>query len=423
MEHVFPEVFDVTGGTAAPNAGSVLVNNSDGTLSWTTTTSPFDWQQSVIDRDLVTDPVSPTDGDRYIIAGVGGLWSTFTINDIVEWDGTEWDNYTPTEGSVTWLEDENIFVMYDGASWENFATGIGSISDLDDVTVTTLGDNEVLLSASGVWINQTFAEADIATQTTVGGVVTVHSDVTNAGSGIIISDAERTALHPAVTTLTHTALTGKNDEADIKHLTDSEQSALHAIFAPAAVTAHSDVSDAGSGAIITTAERDAIDLLNVDGLIGSTYVEYVSAQDAVRLEDTNVDVGAEGVTDAGTGTEDIWFSLDPPDFLKRLKITQSKTLTMTSVTLYLHTLFTNSYITQWWIYRIRWNSTGQTVNTSSTDIENGTTGATTSVLGSSYSSNTWDAGSNNFIVRFSNVQSNANGVRYKGFAVTWTIGS
>jgi hypothetical protein len=77
----------------------------------------LDWQESVLDKDLVTAPISPTTGDRYIIAGIGGGWSTGTINDIAEWDGTAWIFSTPNEGFATRVMDENKQYIHDGVSW------------------------------------------------------------------------------------------------------------------------------------------------------------------------------------------------------------------------------------------------------------------------------------------------------------------
>lgn len=77
----------------------------------------LDWQESVLDKDLVTAPGTPATGDRYIIAGLGGAWSTFTIDDIVEWNGSSWENVTPNEGYAARVEDENKQYIYDGASW------------------------------------------------------------------------------------------------------------------------------------------------------------------------------------------------------------------------------------------------------------------------------------------------------------------
>jgi len=78
-----------------------------------------EWQNSVLDKDLTTAPATPGTGDRYIIAGVGGLWSPFAINDIVEWSGTAWVlAHTPNEGSTTRVDDENKTYQHNGATWQ-----------------------------------------------------------------------------------------------------------------------------------------------------------------------------------------------------------------------------------------------------------------------------------------------------------------
>lgn len=74
------------------------------------------WQIPVEDKDLTTSP-SVSKGARYIIAGTGGAWSGGTINDIAQFNGVTWDFYTPTEGWITWVKDENKCYQYDGSSW------------------------------------------------------------------------------------------------------------------------------------------------------------------------------------------------------------------------------------------------------------------------------------------------------------------
>lgn len=49
--------------------------------------------------------------------------------------------------------------------------GASALDDLSDVTITTLGDGEILLSATGVFINRTFAEAGIQAVLTEGAFV------------------------------------------------------------------------------------------------------------------------------------------------------------------------------------------------------------------------------------------------------------
>lgn len=94
------------------------------------------------------------------------------------------------------------------------------------------------------------------------GPVTVHSDVTDAGSGIIISGAERSAI-AANTASNAGSVTVHSDVSSAGSgiiISGAERSAIAANTASNAgsVTVHSDVTSAGSGAIITVAERAAI---------------------------------------------------------------------------------------------------------------------------------------------------------------------
>ena len=111
--------------------------------------------------------------------------------------------------------------------------------------------------------------------------VTALSDMTGAGSGVVISTAERNALHPVVTTLTHTALTGKNDEADIKHLTDAQQSALHAAVVAGDLN-HNDLANIDAGDIkhITAAQLGALHTAVVAGDLNHNDLANINAGDA-----------------------------------------------------------------------------------------------------------------------------------------------
>jgi len=96
------------------------------------------------------------------------------------------------------------------------------------------------------------------------GSVTQHNDVTNAGSGKIITDTERTTLGTALQSLG--SVTGHTDVSSAGSgiiITDAERLALGtALQSLGSVTGHTDVSNAGSGKIITDAERAAIGALN-----------------------------------------------------------------------------------------------------------------------------------------------------------------
>lgn len=74
----------------------------------------------VTDR-LTAPPVSPTAGARYIVNGTAtGVWLTagYVVHDVVEADGNGgWIKYTPTEGMLAYVEDENLYTAFVGTAW------------------------------------------------------------------------------------------------------------------------------------------------------------------------------------------------------------------------------------------------------------------------------------------------------------------
>jgi len=151
----------------------------------------------------------------------------------------------------------------------------GSVTTHNDVT--SAGSGEIITVAERAQIGQN--AADIITQDGKNtGSVTVHSDVTDAGSGAIITAAERAQI-------------GTN-----------------AANATGSVTVHSDVTDAGSGQIITAAERAAIarsELVrrttSTIGVSGNTVINFAGGDDAAlnphvtRLSDSTYRLDAVGV--------------------------------------------------------------------------------------------------------------------------------
>ena len=93
------------------------------------------WENPV-ESKAVTDPstLTPSAGERWIVAVGGvGLWSG-KDNDIAEWDGANWDFTTPTEGSTCEVLDEDQYYVFNGTVWINAAnfllhsslTGLGN---------------------------------------------------------------------------------------------------------------------------------------------------------------------------------------------------------------------------------------------------------------------------------------------------------
>jgi hypothetical protein len=110
----------------------------------------------VINQTEVTAPVSPTNGDTYVIAGIGGDWSGFTIDDIARWNGTIWTNKTPVDGDEIFNAALSARYRYDGAAWAIASSGgdvTGPAVAVDDNLCTFDSTTGKLIQDSGVNIS------------------------------------------------------------------------------------------------------------------------------------------------------------------------------------------------------------------------------------------------------------------------------
>lgn len=88
------------------------------------------------DRDLLTPPGAPADGDIYLLPAAGALvgdWAAFALNDIVVWDGglptPAWVKAGPNgEGDTVDVADEDLTLRWGGAEWQPGANG--GVADL-----------------------------------------------------------------------------------------------------------------------------------------------------------------------------------------------------------------------------------------------------------------------------------------------------
>jgi hypothetical protein len=95
-------------------------------------------QQSVLDKDLATPPSSPADGVRYIVAASPtGAWAG-QAGKLAAWQDGAWAFYTPREGWLTWVADEDVLYVYDGTDWEVLSiSGGGGGAALDALGALT----------------------------------------------------------------------------------------------------------------------------------------------------------------------------------------------------------------------------------------------------------------------------------------------
>lgn len=98
-------------------------------------------QLSVLDRDLAAPPGAPVDGARYIVAASPtGAWAGHA-GKIAAWQDGAWEIYSPREGWVAWIADEDILVAWSGTAWVTAGGGGGSPVALNPATGGLVGVN------------------------------------------------------------------------------------------------------------------------------------------------------------------------------------------------------------------------------------------------------------------------------------------
>lgn len=181
--------------------------------------------------DVTAQPVSPADGDWYIIpAGATGTqWATFSVDSIAIFYGGTWYEFIPSDGSIVAVA--GTLIIYSGSSgwvsvtlpaaatWGAIIGAIGDQADLlaalnkvkiqsiqiacsDETTALTAGTAKVTFripygfTLTGVRASLTTAQATSG----AGGIVTV--DINEAGATILstkitIDNTEKTSTTAA----------------------------------------------------------------------------------------------------------------------------------------------------------------------------------------------------------------------------------
>jgi Protein of unknown function (DUF2793) len=109
---------------------------------------------SVISRSLAVPPLSPIDGDRYLISGgPTGAWATHAGQVALHMEGA-WRFLIPRKGWRLWVEAENLFLIFDGATWISPAVP-STLQNLSLLGVNASADatNRLAVSSSSVLFN------------------------------------------------------------------------------------------------------------------------------------------------------------------------------------------------------------------------------------------------------------------------------
>jgi hypothetical protein len=104
-------------------------------------------QLAVLDRDLAAPPVSPADGDRYLVAvGGTGAWAG-RDGKVAAWQDGAWAFLAPKTGWLLWVADESRLISFDGAAWIDAAVHSVNPAPLVGVNATADAANRLAVKS------------------------------------------------------------------------------------------------------------------------------------------------------------------------------------------------------------------------------------------------------------------------------------
>ena len=197
---------------------------------------------------LAAPPTSPVGGQRYIInATPTGAWSTlgFVEKDVVESDGNgSWFAYTPAEGWLAYVEDENLYTAYVGSAWaDQVGMSAAQSSVLQHATFShTLASGTAGGAATGsAWTTRTLNTTDVNTITNAS----LSADAITLPAGtyfVIFHDAHQ-----------------NSNQVRTRLKSTTTSTAIYSTSAYAAITDETGLSPVGSG-ILTLSASEAFKL-------------------------------------------------------------------------------------------------------------------------------------------------------------------
>ena len=106
-------------------------------------------QIAVASRIVTAPPVAPPDGVRYILpTGATGVWVGAAGRVAAFQDGA-WAYFTPREGWIAWLADEDVPVVYSGTAWVPLVSAFATLG----VNATADTTNRLAVSAAATLLN------------------------------------------------------------------------------------------------------------------------------------------------------------------------------------------------------------------------------------------------------------------------------
>jgi hypothetical protein len=144
-------------------------------------------QIGVLDADLTTPPLTPTEGDRHIVAsGATGAWAG-QADAVAAYEDSTWRFLAPKLGWCAWCDADGALLVYDGAVWTDVA-GAGTMSG----SVAQLGVNETATAPNLLTVKSNaalFTAVNVADGGTGHMRVQISKEASAKTASVVFSDA------------------------------------------------------------------------------------------------------------------------------------------------------------------------------------------------------------------------------------------
>lgn len=108
-------------------------------------------QAGALSRNTAAQPVSPADGDAYILpAGpTGATWSGLAAGSFVRFDSGVWDVIPLPAGAIVYIADDNRFVVRTDSGWAALEDALKVFADVTQFGIGTGADSTNVLAVKG----------------------------------------------------------------------------------------------------------------------------------------------------------------------------------------------------------------------------------------------------------------------------------
>lgn len=247
-----------------------------------------EWFDSAIDI-LLTPPVGPTTGDRYLITGgiATGAW-TGREEDVAEWNGATWDFQTPTTGTYIGVDDETDGLYYFGGStwaktfFENTTASLGVEKVGLDIRLDIFSGGGIKLIGNEVAVEpDDFAGTGLVDDGSDNLAIDFSTTFDEVGKAIQASDLASTTNGEGA------SIIGIEDAGGFTTATDVE-AALQEIFADLEASTNGVTYTAGTGGV------SAGDMVFISGNdTVNTYSTITNPEVVVGIAETSAAAGGQ----------------------------------------------------------------------------------------------------------------------------------